>query len=51
MVDNVTLNPGSGGIDLATDEISSVHHQKVKIEYGLDGSATEVSHTNPLPIV
>ena len=51
MVDNVTLNPGSGGIDLATDEISSVHHQKVKIEYGLDGSVTEVSHTNPLPII
>lgn len=50
MADNVTLNAGSGGVDLATDEITSVHHQYVKIEYGADGAATPVSDSNPLPI-
>ena len=50
MADNVTLNAGSGGSVLATDEISSVHHQRVKMQYGVDGSATDVSATNPLPI-
>lgn len=50
MADNLTLNAGSGGSDLATDEISSVHYQRVKVSHGADGSATDTSHTAPLPI-
>jgi len=50
MADNTTLNEGSGGDVIATDDISGVKHQRVKIEYGNDGSATDVSDANPLPV-
>lgn len=50
MADNTTLNTGSGGDTIATDDIAGVKHQRVKIQYGVDGSATDVSDTNPLPI-
>jgi len=51
MVDNVTLDPGAGGVTLATDEISAVHFQRVKITFGADGVATDVSASNQLPAV
>jgi hypothetical protein len=50
MADNITLDPGSGGAVLATDDLSSVHHQYVKVEYGADNSATPVSPANPMPV-
>jgi hypothetical protein len=50
MADNTVVNAGSGGDTIATDEIAGVKHQRVKIQYGVDGSATDVSDTNPLPI-
>ncbi len=50
MADNITLNSGSGGADMATDEISGVHHQRVKVQYGVADSATDVSDSNPLPV-
>ena len=50
MADNVTLNSGSGGDSVAADDISGVKHQRVKVQYGADGSATDVSDSNPLPI-
>jgi hypothetical protein len=50
MADNVELNAGSGGATLATDDIAGVHHQKVKVEFGGDDSATQVSSGNPLPV-
>lgn len=50
MADNTVLNSGSGGDTIATDDIAGVKHQRVKIQYGVDGSATDVSDTNPLPI-
>jgi hypothetical protein len=50
MVDNVTINAGAGGDVVAADDISGVKHQRVKIEFGADGSATDVSSTNPMPI-
>lgn len=50
MADNVELNAGSGGATVAADEIAGVQHQRVKIQYGVDGSATDVSDSNPLPI-
>lgn len=49
MADNVSITEGSGKT-IAGDDISSVIHQRVKIEYGDDGSATDVSDTNPLPV-
>ena len=51
MADNITLNPGSDGAVIAADDIGpGVWHQRVKVQYGVDGSATDVSDTNPLPI-
>ena len=34
----------------AADEIASVLHTRVKVEFGADGSATDVSSANPLPV-
>ncbi len=48
MADNVAITAGTG-TTIAADDISGVLHQRVKIEYGVDGSATDVSTTNPLP--
>jgi hypothetical protein len=50
MADNTTLNSGTGGDVIATDDIGGVKYQRVKETYGVDGSATDVSDTNPLPI-
>lgn len=50
MADNVITDPGTGGATLATDDIGGVHHQRVKVQYGVDGAATDVSNSNPMPI-
>lgn len=50
MADNTRLNAGAGGDLFATDEIAGVKHQRVKIQHGADGSATDVSSTSPLPV-
>lgn len=50
MADNTTLNTGTGGDVIATDDIAGVKHQRVKIEHGADGSATDVSSASPLPV-
>lgn len=50
MADNTTLNTGSGGDVISTDDLGSVKVQRVKVQYGVDGSATDVSDSNPLPI-
>jgi hypothetical protein len=41
MADNVTLNSGTGGAVAAADDIAGVHHQRVKIEVGADGTAQD----------
>lgn len=51
MADNVTLNIGSGGDVIAADEISSVKYQRVKVTWGTDGTATDASASNPIPVV
>lgn len=51
MADNLTLNPGAGGSDLATDDIGGVHFQRVKITWGADGTANDAAAANPLPVV
>jgi hypothetical protein len=49
MPDNVGYTPGAGAT-VAADEIGGVLHQRVKIGVGADGSATDVSDANPMPI-
>ena len=49
MADNVGYTPGAGAT-VAADEISGVLHQRVKISVGADGSATDVSDANPIPV-
>jgi hypothetical protein len=41
MADNVTLNSGTGGATLATDDIGTVHYQRVKFAIGSDGNAND----------
>jgi hypothetical protein len=50
VADNTVLNAGSGGDTIATDDIGGVKHQRVKVEFGVDGAATDVSLSNPLPV-
>src|SRR6185295_10505078 len=50
VADNTTLNTGSGGDVIATDDIGGVKHQLVKVEFGAADSATQVSASNPLPV-
>lgn len=42
MADNTTLNVGSGGDVIASDDIAGVKHQKVKVEWGPDNTVNEV---------
>lgn len=49
MVDNVEITPGTG-VKIAADEIDSVLHQRVKVQFGADGSATDVSGSDPMPV-
>lgn len=51
MADNTQLNENSTPGDIiATDDIGGVKHQRVKVQYGPDGSATDVTATTPLPV-
>lgn len=49
MADNVAITAGSG-TSIAADDISSVFYQRVKVTWGVDGSAVDASATNPLPV-
>lgn len=48
MADNVELNAGTGGATLATDDVSGVHYQYVKLDLGGDGASSPVSTTVPV---
>lgn len=58
MSDNTTLNSGTGGDVIATDDVttlngsasSGVKVQRVKAMFGVDNTATDVSATNPMPM-
>lgn len=51
MADNTTLNTGTGGDVIATDDIAGVKYQRVKIVLGADGvNSGDVSSSNALPI-
>jgi hypothetical protein len=49
MADNVAITPGSGAI-AAADDIGGALYQRVKVSHGADGSATDTSVSDPLPI-
>jgi hypothetical protein len=51
MADNTTLNTGSGGDVIGSDDISSVKFQRVKLIHGIDGvNDGDVSTINPYPV-
>ena len=51
MADNTTINPGSGGDLIATDEIAGIKYPRSKITLGADGQNDgDVSSSNPLPV-
>lgn len=51
MADNLTISTAGGTITLGTDEISSVHYQRNKLFFGVDGANDgDVSQTLPLPV-
>jgi hypothetical protein len=51
MADNTTLNTGSGGDIIATDDISGVKYQRTKTTLGADGvNDGDVSKANPMPV-
>lgn len=43
MADNTTLNAGSGGDVIASDDIGGVKYQRVKLSVGADGSAADAA--------
>lgn len=49
MADNIEVTPGVGRV-VAGDDIGGVLYQRIKPTFGLDGTATDVSQTNPLPV-
>jgi hypothetical protein len=49
MADNVGYTPGAGAT-VAADEIGGVLFQRVKLTHGADGTATDASSANPLPV-
>ena len=50
MADNTTLNAGTGGDVIASDDIGGVKFQRTKLALGIDGVFDgDVSATNPLP--
>lgn len=50
MADNTILNSGAGGDVIATDDISGVKYQRVKVNFGADGASSDVAVGNGLPI-
>lgn len=51
MVDNTRLNKNQTQGDVyASDDVGGIKHTRVKVEYGDDGLATDVSFNKPFPV-
>jgi len=50
MADDFVANAGSGGSTFAADDISSVLHPRVKVEWGADGTANDTAVAAPMPV-
>ena len=48
MADNVSITAGSG-TPVAADDIGGIYYQRAKMVWGADGTANDVSTTNPVP--
>lgn len=46
MADNTTAS----GVLVGTDEVDSVHYQRMKVVHGADGSVIDASAANPFPV-
>src|SRR4051812_37049676 len=52
MADNIPLSLGTGdGAVLASDDVAGVQFQRIKVTWGVDGTCTDTSAANPLPVV
>lgn len=49
MSDGVSITAGSG-TTINTDDVGGAHTQRVKVTWGVDGTVTDTSATNPLPV-
>lgn len=49
MADNISITEGSG-TTMAADDVGGVKYQRIKVSFGTDGSATDISSANPLPV-
>ena len=49
MADTVPITAGAGTI-IATDDLGGTHYQRVKVTFGQDGTADDVSSAAPLPV-
>jgi hypothetical protein len=49
LADNV-LVASSGSTQIATDDVNGIQYQRIKVTYGPDGAATDVSSSTPLPV-
>lgn len=50
MADNVQISTPAGTVPVASDEIGGKHFQRIKVTFGADGEATDVSYDDPLPV-
>ena len=50
LCDNVAITAGSG-TSIATDTVGGAEYQRIKMTWGVDGSAVDTSDTNPIPTV
>lgn len=51
MADTFVTNAGSGGATFASDDIGGVHHPRLKLVHGADGTNDgDVARANPLPV-
>jgi hypothetical protein len=52
MADNIKVKPSTDGaaVNVATDEVGARHFQIAKLAFGADGTATQVSGADPLPV-
>jgi hypothetical protein len=55
MADNVSTQTGDvatlpGATEIATDQVGTAHYQRVKVVWGVDGTANDANATTPLPV-
>lgn len=49
MADNVNITQGAGTV-ISTDDLGGIQVQRVKVQFGVDGSASDVNSATPLPV-